>query len=484
MEENSGGFYYNNLAMEAAMSFNNLQNKFIGVDSDQIGSFLSWKHQLNESFKDENNTTIKEEKRIECEECYLSFSGKFNFIRHHKRKHPNIFLKSKYCKEHNKFEAPGEVDHKVKEYDCELCGSKYKGKQTLRWHIRVKHRKSQQEVKKYKCDVCAREFDMLTLLNTHTRRVHTKAHKCQDCDNRFGTRCELRKHIMHKHDGIAYKCNICETVLSNERSFERHNKDVHSGETHNCNRCEFTTKTKRHLDEHTKFMHEGISFDCQLCDAKYKSKTSLQNHIQIKHENRTKLKCDLCNFESHEKRTVKIHRASIHEGKRIECDECDIPVSIRGLSEHKQKYHNDMILRCEHCSFVTKTKKKLRYHGENKHGMVYKCVECTKEITGKHNLYHHKRNFHTIKKTELHMCDQCDFKTTRKTNLTLHLKRHGESLICENCPYETTNRSLLKRHIEFEHKGLGYVCTICGDRKSRKCYLEQHMISKHKIVSE
>ena len=53
MEENSEDFFGINLALNAAISFNNLQNKWIGVDSDEISSFLNWKHQFYESFKDD-----------------------------------------------------------------------------------------------------------------------------------------------------------------------------------------------------------------------------------------------------------------------------------------------------------------------------------------------------------------------------------------------------------------------------------------------
>ena len=78
------------------------------------------------------------------------------------------------------------------------------------------------------------------------------------------------------------------------------------------------------------------------------------------------------------------------------------------------------------------------------------------------------------------MCDQCDYKTNLRGSMKNHLKRHGEKLSCEKCPYVTTFKFHLKRHVDFEHLGLGYTCTICGVRKTRKCYLDQHMKSKHK----
>ena len=78
------------------------------------------------------------------------------------------------------------------------------------------------------------------------------------------------------------------------------------------------------------------------------------------------------------------------------------------------------------------------------------------------------------------MCDECDFKTQGVKGIKVHLTTHGEKIKCEQCPYETTWKNLMKSHTEVKHMGLGHVCVICGARKSRKYYLEQHMKSKHK----
>ena len=66
--------------------------------------------------------------------------------------------------------------------------------------------------------------------------------------------------------------------------------------------------------------------------------------------------------------------------------------------------------------------------------------------------------------------------------MTNHLRVHGVGvkLKCETCSYETFHRTLMKNHIDYEHLGLGHICDICGERKSRNEYLVQHMKAKHK----
>ena len=66
--------------------------------------------------------------------------------------------------------------------------------------------------------------------------------------------------------------------------------------------------------------------------------------------------------------------------------------------------------------------------------------------------------------------------------LNRHTRIHGEKLKCGNCAYETSHKSLLKIHKEMIHLGLGHECTICGVKKSRKCYLRDYMKNKHQIV--
>ena len=406
-------------------------------------------------------------KPYKCTACTYSCGTNFELKRHVACKHKDIGSKDK---------------PEGTKYKCDMCMKEFSMLTLRNAHTRRVHNKEKANPEGiiYKCDVCMKEFNNLTRCNVHKRRVHTKPYKCQECKSQFGSSFELKKHINEKHLGLAVKCNICDKVLANEKTFKTH-MEVHSSESHYCKDCEYTTRSIVRMKIHTQKSHSGIHFQCTLCTIRFQSKRRLVRHIMIKHEkNVKKFKCELCDFESHYKISMQHHKAGVHEGQRITCDECQQSFSVTTtLRKHKQVHHSNKIIECEDCNFITKTSSSLRHHKEAEHeGIRYKCTSCPMETRYKEYLNAHMKQVHTD--PEVHICYQCDYKTTIRKYLSTHLKIHGEKLVCEKCPYETTFKSLLKSHTEVEHLGLGHACNICGVRKTRKCYLEQHMKSKHK----
>jgi uncharacterized Zn-finger protein len=51
-------------------------------------------------------------------------------------------------------------------------------------------------------------------------------------------------------------------------------------------------------------------------------------------------------------------------------------------------------------------------------------------------------------------CAQCNYKTSRESNLLRHSKSIHEKFryYCDLCPYNTTRTNYLKEHIKFVHK--------------------------------
>ena len=375
----------------------------------------------------------------------------------------------------------------IKPYKCIVCSYSCGGNSNLQKHVATKHnnsdRKARPEEIIFKCEICLKEFQKLVLYTRHRRSVHIKPNKCQECNNQFGSPYQLKQHVIEKHVGLAIKCNICDKVLASEKTFKKH-MFVHSNESHDCENCEYTARSKFHMKLHIQSNHSEIDFQCTLCKSKYKSKSKLRCHVRIKHENAEKIKCELCDFASHHKSTMRIHNANIHDGQRFTCDECQQSFYVgTRLSKHKQVYHSNNFIKCEDCSYVTKNDQALKYHKEAEHeGIRYKCTDCPMETRNKHYLNKHIKEIHTD--PEFHICDQCNFKTNKKQSLLRHVKIHGDKLACDKCPYKTTFKSLLRSHTEVEHLGLGHACNICGVRKTRKCYLDQHMKSKHKAESK
>ena len=489
------------------------------ASSKEIGDIFN-KFRLLFSIFSENLTTEETPKSnkdglFNCDKCKAKFKKLRFFRRHMKRVHIKAYkctICSYVCGENFELKKHIATKHNIKDglFNCDMCKTKFKdmtmfkrhtkdvhikpNKCTLcsyncgtnfrlKKHMETKHndngRKAKPtEIKIYKCDLCMKEFTKKVKYTTHKRRIHTKAFKCHECNNQFGTPFELKQHVDQKHLGLAIKCNICDKVLANKKSFKRHMM-LHSNEFQNCDNCEYSTRSIPQMKRHTQVHHSEIQFQCTLCSYRAKEKKNLDHHIRRKHVKIKEFKCELCEYACYDKYGLRKHKASIHEGQRIKCDECQLSFSVTSLSSHKRRYHSNYFFECEDCSYGTKDNSSLKQHKKAEHeGIRYKCTICPKETRSKYRLSQHIKQTHD--NPEYHICDQCNYKTTRKGCLLRHVRIHGEKLECDKCPYTTAWKSLLRSHTEVEHLGLGHTCNICGVRKTRKWYLEQHMKSKHK----
>ena len=88
--------------------------------------------------------------------------------------------------------------------------------------------------------------------------------KCELCEYKCATNCNLQKHIKQVHDQI--------------KDFE-------------CEKCDYKCATNCNLQQHIKQVHDQIKdFECELCDYKCSKNSTLQRHILIcKGENHTNI---------------------------------------------------------------------------------------------------------------------------------------------------------------------------------------------------
>ena len=95
-----------------------------------------------------------------------------------------------------------------KNFTCEICEKNFSSNQYKRKHISIVHGK----VKKFKCNVCSKTFGQNYQLKIHTEINHKINDKfCTLCGKDFARSVTLSQHIKNVHEGkINYKCNSCE----------------------------------------------------------------------------------------------------------------------------------------------------------------------------------------------------------------------------------------------------------------------------------
>ena len=79
------------------------------------------------------------------------------------------------------------------------------------------------------------------------------------------------------------------------------------------------------------------------------------------------------------------------------------------------------------------------------------------------------------------VCDICEYKATRQTQLTLHIesKHEGIRYGCNICPFKTITNNFLNVHKQFVHEGKRFECNYCDFKNKLNLNLKLHIQRKH-----
>ena len=201
------------------------------------------------------------------------------------------------------------VHFKQKQFECDICGKKFKRRYQL-----VNHRRRHSGIKSFPCSLCkysAYEENELTL---HEARIHGTGKraaknklKCETCGKVFFSKSQLRNHNNSVHSGKRpFSCSYCDYKYSHKSRLAIHEAKCHSDEdkrnghdnipdkqafgTHkggqfSCYKClkPFDNEMDKDLHMISKVCWTEKQFPCTICDKKYASKYSLNSHIKRSH---------------------------------------------------------------------------------------------------------------------------------------------------------------------------------------------------------
>lgn len=112
--------------------------------------------------------------------------------------------------------------------------------------------------------------------------------------------------------------------------------------------------------------------------------------------------------------------------------------------------------------------------------MGWKCAVCGLTLSNKWNLKQHIRDKHW--KERPHKCHLCSYETSRKNNLTTHLKTHTDirPFACTQCDKKYFNKHSLMKHMnKFHLQVQTFPCQKCSHVCYTKAGLSYHVLSKH-----
>ena len=147
--------------------------------------------------------------------------------------------------------------------------------------------------------------------NSNEELLHN--YGCEDCDEVFRDRQELRNHESTHHKEL-YRCLRCDTVCRSVRSFTNHTKTDHLIIFHcpypDCNDS-FLLKTS--LINHEQ-KHSNFRYTCNLatCAKKFKYRATYLEHINYRHRESKSVPCPVCKKMYWTPSDMRSHRAKIH----------------------------------------------------------------------------------------------------------------------------------------------------------------------------
>lgn len=141
------------------------------------------------------------------------------------------------------------------------------------------------------------------------------------------------------------------------------------------------------------------------------------------------------------------------------------------LTRHQQKCRDKYY--CARCPFKSTHRKQIENHFKKQLDVkIYTCKLCKTYKTKK--LFNFKR--HSINCLSNLQCVDCDYKTSKKSHLILHLKKkhNAYQLKCNHCKnYKTKRVQDYGRHVAQCKRVLS--CSHCDYKSSEKSAMEQHM---------
>ncbi|KAL1448817.1 hypothetical protein WDU94_000075 [Cyamophila willieti] len=394
-------------------------------------------------------------KYFECNKCNKKCLSKKDMIKHW-RNHDMEIYKCTQCD--RAFVTKNSLSYHLKshagiKYECDICKRQFNDKSNMK-----KHRNIHLNIQPYKCTKCPKAFTDRTCFKTHMERHAGIRFKCTFCDKTYAHRQYLKLHLMRhvKGDDKLFPCDQCkDTCFKYKAQLEKHQNKHHLDIEYKCHHCpkvlHHKTSMRSHLYLHTnEFLctHKG-------CGKRFTAPKRLMNHIEARHENNF-LHCIDCGKMFRSNFLLSQHRKIVHPVDRPHvCSICGKLFATKHcLQKHDKCVHGNIMYKCAQCSFKSKHKISISFHIKNvhfnlkvqRHTNFFECAMCMKIYRKKSDLRDHIMSAHL--KTNLLLCDLCDFSSYRQYGMQKHKRVHPSiAYHCKHCRNKFTDVELFKSHL-------------------------------------
>ena len=384
-------------------------------------------------------------------------------------------------------------------HNCNFCTYKTKKRANLRRHLKI-HTGEGPDGDKRKtenCHLCnyktVRVADLKRHLTTHTGE---RPFECQLCSKSFKRREELKYHLvttekvqkgdLNRHlNNIHIKIkDVTTRAIKEESDNDKYiNMDSVSNTMNNessdakegpfvCTLCPKSFGRKCHRNEHTKAVHfKDITHNCNFCSYKTSKSHDLKRHLSRKHTGEKPFDCKFCSksFAIHIdlKRHIKHFHSEDSDATTLEEQSAE-----RGETTKSGKFDskNDLVMSTDNnMDSDSNTERK---------DITNKCNLCNYKTSRRHNLKMHILRIHKVEKP-FH-CKFCSNSYSIQVDLKAHIKHFhskvsdGSKLKEHFAPKEETREHLIDYDDPLMTGKMAISCLNCSKKFRDMSQLREH----------
>ena len=323
--------------------------------------------------------------------------------------------------------------------------------------------------------------------------VAPNARRCTQCDQKFKSNAELKRHITQNHvKNLSFivfaemSCSICKTTYSKISKLEKHIE-----ETHKLDPATGVDITQA-KDKHLKSKHF-----CEICKEQFSNKGSMRHHMRNFHGSHndpsTLFSCSFCSASFVQEDSMKCHMKKMHKKDKYMdgswCLICNTKFDTFAIYEHLRRIHQidartgldisgEMMEKsfCKFCKINLLDHRKMQSHMETVHQKKFSCDICSAPFTLERALYNHKVVSHETEDGK---------KSLAENHLMKHHEPKPDSLWCDMCQKKSQSRRAflnhtIKVHASFDEKNAPFSCNKCPAIFVSEYYLFRHVDRLHK----
>lgn len=228
------------------------------------------------------------------------------------------------------------------------CDKKYTNLSHLKRHNKTAHKTITANTEPIKCKdpSCNKYFVSIINMQRHYKQLHLipKFYQCQNCPEQFKRKSQLKRHQFIHTGAYPHTCIDCNKGFGNLKSFQRHRTShIVEKKLRSCQDCSEKFITWSALVVHRRKVH-AAQFECDICSKKFGYKTNIKIHLKLHSTAMEDFKVFQCQYENCPKfylqeRNLESHIKSKHEGKKYNCDYCNLQLSSKQkLLQHIRKH--------------------------------------------------------------------------------------------------------------------------------------------------